>query len=77
MKKTIIISTGGTGGHVLPALNLYSHLKSDFDVSLYTDTRGIKYIPKEFKKTIFEVKKNSGKKISVSFKNYFFIFCLY
>ena len=47
MKKTIIISTGGTGGHVLPALNLYSHLKSDFDISLYTDARGVKYIPKE------------------------------
>ena len=57
--KKILISTGGSGGHVLPALNLYSHLKNEFDVRLYTDARGVKYIPKEIKKTIFEVKKIS------------------
>ena len=50
------ISTGGSGGHVVPALNLYNHLKNEFDVSLYTDVRGTKYIPKEIKKTIFEVR---------------------
>ena len=27
MKKKIVISTGGTGGHVIPALELYNHLK--------------------------------------------------
>ena len=74
MKKTIIISTGGTGGHVLPALNLYSHLKSDFDVSLYTDARGVKYIPKEFKKTIFEVKKIPEKKYLFPLKIIFLFF---
>ncbi len=63
--KKILISTGGSGGHVVPALNLYNHLKSDFDVSLYTDSRGANYIPREFKKTIFEVKK-------IPEKNYFF-----
>ena len=61
--KKVLISTGGSGGHVVPALNLYSHLKSEFDVSLYTDVRGSKYIPKEFKKTIFEVKKIPEKNI--------------
>ena len=30
--KKIIISTGGSGGHVIPALNLYEHLKKDFDI---------------------------------------------
>ena len=64
MKKNYLISTGGSGGHVIPALNLYSHLKNDFDVSIYTDARGAKYIPKECKKTIFDVKK-------ISEKNYF------
>ena len=34
MKKKIIISTGGSGGHVVPALNLYNHLKNEFDVLL-------------------------------------------
>ena len=60
-----MISTGGSGGHVVPALNLLSHLKNEFDVHLYTDARGAKYIPKEFKKTIFEVRK-------IPEKNYFF-----
>ena len=52
----ILISTGGSGGHVVPALNLYDHLKKEFDVTIYTDIRGAKYIPKEINKTIFEVK---------------------
>jgi len=65
MKKKILISTGGSGGHVVPALNLYSHLKNEFDVSIYTDVRGAKYIPNEIKRTIFEVKK-------VPEKNFFF-----
>ena len=77
MKKKILISTGGSGGHVVPALNLYNHLKNDFDISLYTDSRGAKYIPKEIKKTIFEVRKIPEKKIPFSSKNYFFIFCFY
>ena len=53
MKKKILISTGGSGGHVVPALNLYNHLQNEFDVTLYTDVRGAKYIPEEIKKTIF------------------------
>ena len=47
MKKKILISTGGSGGHVVPALNLYNHLKNDFNVSLYTDIRGSKFIPND------------------------------
>ena len=77
MKKKILISTGGSGGHVVPALNLYNHLKNEFDVRLYTDVRGAKYIPKEIKKNNFWGKKNSRKKVSSSLKNYFFIFCFY
>ena len=50
MKKKILISTGGTGGHVIPALQLYNHLKNTFDVMIYTDLRGSKYIPIEIKK---------------------------
>ena len=54
--KKILISTGGTGGHVIPALNLYEHLKIDFDIKLYTDLRGAKYIPKNINKVVFDVK---------------------
>ena len=66
--KKILISTGGSGGHVIPALNLYEHLKNDFDISLYSDVRGAKYIPKEIKRTIFEVKKIPEKKYFLPLK---------
>ncbi len=71
MKKKILISTGGTGGHVIPALNLYNHLKNKFEVSIYTDLRGSKYIPNEIKKTIFEVKKIPEKKYLFPLKVFF------
>ena len=74
MKKKILISTGGSGGHVIPALNLYNHLKNEFDVLLYTDERGIKYIPKEIQKTIFEVKKIPEKKYLFPLKIIFLFF---
>ena len=44
MKKTIIISTGGTGGHVIPATIIYEHLKADFEVLITTDSRGLKFL---------------------------------
>ena len=37
MKKKILISTGGSGGHVIPAISLY-------EVFLSTDKRGTKFI---------------------------------
>ena len=72
--KKILISTGGSGGHVVPALNLYDHLKKQFDVSICTDLRGAKYIPKEIKKTILEVKKISEKKYLFPLKIIFLFF---
>jgi len=74
VKKKILISTGGSGGHVVPALNLYNHLKNEFDVTLYTDLRGSKYIPEEIKKTIFEVKKIPEKKYLIPIKIIFLFF---
>ncbi len=70
----ILISTGGSGGHVVPALNLYDHLKKDFDVKIYTDLRGSKYIPEEIKKTIFEVKQIPEKKYLLPIKIIFLFF---
>jgi len=46
MKKKILISTGGSGGHVVPATILFEHLKEQFNVSITTDNRGIKFIDK-------------------------------
>ncbi len=42
--KKILISTGGSGGHVIPAMCLYDHLKDKFDVILVSDKRGSKFI---------------------------------
>ena len=44
--KKILISTGGSGGHVIPAIMLYDHLTSNFDVQIVSDCRGSKFIDK-------------------------------
>ena len=44
MKKKILISTGGTGGHVIPATIFYEQLKDKFDVFLITDKRGSRFL---------------------------------
>ncbi len=72
--KKILISTGGSGGHVVPALNFYNHLKENFDVKIYTDQRGSKFIPKEIDKTIFEVKQVPEKKYLLPLKIMFLFF---
>ena len=43
MKKKILITTGGSGGHVLPALTIYDHLKTEHDMFISSDQRGLKY----------------------------------
>ena len=41
MTKKIIFSSGGTGGHIFPAINLMKYFSNKgFDVLLVTDTRG-------------------------------------
>jgi len=52
MKKKIFISTGGSGGHVLPAITIYDHLKSSYEILISSDLRGLKYIDKENYKPI-------------------------
>ena len=47
MKKKILISTGGSGGHVNPAVGIHEHLKDKYDVILSTDLRGKKFLDKE------------------------------
>ena len=44
--KKILIVTGGSGGHVVPALSIFDHLKNDFKTILATDYRGSKFINK-------------------------------
>ena len=56
MTKRILISTGGSGGHVIPATIMYEHLKNQFQVSMSTDNRGIKFLDgNEYNFEIFNV----------------------
>ncbi len=49
MKRKILISTGGSGGHVIPATILCDHLSKKTEVIISTDNRGYKYLDKSFK----------------------------
>ena len=42
-KKRIIIATGGTGGHVFPAISLSDSLRNNFNIKIFSDKRGLKY----------------------------------
>ena len=46
MEKKYLISTGGSGGHVVPATILYEHLSIGKNVIISTDKRGLKYLDK-------------------------------
>ena len=46
MKKNFLITTGGSGGHVIPAMILYDHLSKEANVIITTDRRGLKYLDK-------------------------------
>tara|TARA_B100000963_G_scaffold161951_1_gene140842 strand:- start:8603 stop:9667 length:1065 start_codon:yes stop_codon:yes gene_type:complete len=52
MKNNFLISTGGSGGHVLPATILYEHLSSNANVIISTDKRGLKYLDKKIFKFV-------------------------
>ena len=42
--KKILVTTGGSGGHVIPSLSIYDSLKDNFEVHIVTDLRASKYI---------------------------------
>ena len=43
----ILISTGGTGGHVIPAQVLYDFLEVKNDIIITSDNRGLNYLDKK------------------------------
>ena len=50
MSRKIVLSTGGTGGHIFPMIALYDYLISkNYDVSFVTDKRGEKYFTDDTK----------------------------
>ena len=84
MKKKLLISTGGSGGHTIPDIALYEHLKNDFEIFLTTDKRGAKYINKNiYNYTLIEIPRISKNFLKLPyvvlylivsfFKSFFFI----
>ena len=58
--KNILISTGGSGGHVVPATILHEHLKDEFNLFMTSDVRGVKFLDKnKYKVEIINVPKIS------------------
>jgi len=50
--QKILITTGGTGGHVVPAQIIKDHLEDEFEIFFSTDLRGLKYLSSKINKTI-------------------------
>ena len=77
MTKKIIFSTGGTGGHIFPALNLMKHF---FDrghkVLLVTDKRGKNFIKKysQFKSYVLKAGTPTNKNLFKKIFSFFIIF---
>jgi len=84
VKKKILISTGGSGGHTIPAISLYEHLKNDYEIFLTSDKRGAKFINKNvynyklieiprISKNIFKLPYTLLCLIIAFFKSFFFL----
>jgi UDP-N-acetylglucosamine--N-acetylmuramyl-(pentapeptide) pyrophosphoryl-undecaprenol N-acetylglucosamine transferase len=50
--KKLLISTGGTGGHVIPAEIIGEHLKDIYEINFSTDLRGFDYFKSKKNKTV-------------------------
>ena len=48
MTQKILISTGGSGGHVIPAIILHDHLSVNTDIILTSDKRGYRFLDNKF-----------------------------
>ena len=44
LKNFFLISTGGSGGHVIPATILFDHLSKEANLMITTDQRGLKFL---------------------------------
>ena len=77
MTKKIIFSTGGTGGHIFPAINLMKHFfDNGHKVLLVTDVRGNNFIKNysEFKSYILKSGTLTNKNFFKKFLSFFVIF---
>tara|TARA_B100001250_G_scaffold312894_1_gene274920 strand:- start:664 stop:1740 length:1077 start_codon:yes stop_codon:yes gene_type:complete len=69
--KKILIVTGGSGGHVIPSLSIYDHLKDFYEITIVTDLRGSKFINKDKYKFILIDVPNLFSKIYLIPLNFF------
>jgi len=77
MNKKIIFSGGGTGGHILPAVNLMKHFfDKEYKVLLVTDNRGNNFIKNNSKFKSYTIKTGTptNKNLFKKFFSYFLIF---
>ncbi len=80
----ILVVTGGSGGHVIPAITIYDHLKNNTNVKIATDKRGTKFfdtniydhvlinVPNIFN-NFYKLPTNLIRFILSIFKSYFFL----
>ena len=57
MTKKVLISTGGSGGHVIPAITIYNHLKNTHEALISTDKRGLTYLDKNYNPLVINTPK--------------------
>ncbi len=57
MSKKVLISTGGSGGHVIPAITIYNHLKNTHETLISTDKRGLAYLDNNYKSVVINTPK--------------------
>ena len=57
MTKKILISTGGSGGHVIPAIIIHNHLKNAHEILITTDLRGFAYLDQNYKAVVIDTPK--------------------
>ena len=77
MTQRILISTGGSGGHVVPATILYEHLKNEFNVSMSTDYRGVKFLDKnKYNLEIFNITPISKNIFLIPFQFFLIIYLI-
>ncbi len=57
MTKKVLISTGGSGGHVIPAMTIYDHLKNTHETLISTDERGLRYLHKNYNAIVINTPK--------------------
>tara|TARA_Y100001970_G_scaffold136009_1_gene167395 strand:- start:129 stop:1193 length:1065 start_codon:yes stop_codon:yes gene_type:complete len=60
MKKKVLISTGGSGGHVMLAITIYNHLKNSHETLISSDIRGLAFLEKKINTIVINTPKLSN-----------------